>query len=173
MFTHNIWFAVELLSRFEKNKPACTYYGITADGAKSGIVASGTHPRWDDVKGLSGRVNKLIEGAGSLSGEPLEAVLEKGYELIRSWCEVVVEQDVLAGVTQRYQPNVMMTALPRINAQRLPAARDVIFPLFEKACRYMGGHSQPLETLAVRPTLQELKDDWKKANEARAAYIQS
>lgn len=171
VFTHNIWFAVELLSHFESNKTACTYYGLTSDGAQSGIVMPGTHPRWDTVKSLLGRINQLMQNAGAVTGEAQEALLEKAYELIRSWCEVVVEQELLAGVTQRYQPNVMMTHLPMINADRLAAAINVLFPLYEKACRYMGGHSQPLETLSVRPTVAELKEDWKKAVEARETYL--
>jgi hypothetical protein len=50
------------------------------------------------------------------------------------------------------------------------AARDVLYPLFEKACRVMPDHSQPLETLSVRPTLKELQQDWQGAQAARAAY---
>jgi hypothetical protein len=47
----------------------------------------------------------------------------------------------------------------------------VIGPLFEDCCRYIGSHSQPMETLNVRPTLDTLKADWKKLQEARDAYI--
>jgi hypothetical protein len=31
-------------------------------------------------------------------------------------------------------------------------------------------HSQPLETLSVRPSLAELKEDWKNAQVARDGY---
>jgi len=54
---------------------------------------------------------------------------------------------------------------------RFVAARDVIFPLFEKACRITTAHSRPLETLAVRPALAELKQDWTAAQQARDAYL--
>jgi hypothetical protein len=35
----------------------------------------------------------------------------------------------------------------------------------------MGGHSQPLETLAIRPSLDELKKDWQEASGARERYL--
>jgi hypothetical protein len=74
-------------------------------------------------------------------------------------------------VTKRYQPNVMMTKLANINFAGLQTAVAVIGPLFEDCCRYIGSHSQPMETLNVRPTLDTLKADWKKLQEARDAYI--
>jgi hypothetical protein len=39
--------------------------------------------------------------------------------------------------------------------------------LFDKCCRYVDSHRQPLETLNVRPKLQELEDDWKRLQAIR------
>lgn len=99
------------------------------------------------------------------------ALIEKGYDLLRSWCEAAVEQDFLCGVSQRYQPNIMMTKLPQIKTDRLSDAINVIDRVFAKACRLITGHSQPLETLSVRPTVDELKDDWNALQAAHAAYM--
>lgn len=173
VFTHNIWFATEILSRFDKAPADCTYYGVSDLDGAVGIVNKGSHPRWDTVKQLNGRVNQLIQSAGSVPGEAQTAIVESAYGVMRSWCEVVVEQELLAGVTQRYQPNVAMTKLSQIKADRFNQARDVILPIFEKACRMMPGHSQPLETLSIRPTLAELKDDWKKLLDCREAYLKT
>ncbi|HMJ05261.1 MAG TPA: AAA family ATPase, partial [Chthoniobacterales bacterium] len=172
VFTHNIWFAAEILSRFDKATTGdCTYYGVAEANGSSGIVTRGSHPRWDTVAKLAGRINQLMHGAGTAMGEAQASLVESAYGNIRSWCEVVVEQELLAGVTQRYQPNVAMTKLPHIKPAKFVAARDVILPLFEKACRVMSAHSQPLETLAIRPTLAELKTDWSAAQQARDAYL--
>jgi hypothetical protein len=54
----------------------------------------------------------------------------------------------------------MMTKLSQIKGDGLAAATAVIDPIFEKCCRIMEGHSQPHETLSVRPTLEELEKDW-------------
>jgi hypothetical protein len=171
VFTHNIWFAAELLARFEDKKDGCTYYNVLAEDGRVGIVAPGTGPRWDTPKSIGARINELVQSARKETGETRAALVEKGYELLRSWCEAFVEQELLGSVTRRYQPNVMMTRLPEIKADRIPAARATVVPIFEKSCRMMGGHSQPLETLSVRPTLQELEDDWHSVQRARDAYL--
>ncbi|HXB65418.1 MAG TPA: AAA family ATPase [Solirubrobacteraceae bacterium] len=169
VFTHSIWLATELLAHFEKKQEFCTYYSVTDEGGK-GMVARGTGPRWDTVKSITKKVNELITSGQSATGDAREAIVETTYSRIRSWCEVVVETELLKGVTKRHQANVMMTMLPQIKGDRLAAATDVIAPTFEKACRIMEGHSQPLETLSVRPTLEELEKDWADLQAARAAY---
>lgn len=169
ILTHNIWFATEMLSRFEKDKDRCTYYGITDDPGK-GVVVPGSHPRWDTVSKTTGKVNQLIDGAKGAEGAVQDALIENAYSTIRGWCETVVETELLAGVTQRYQANVMMTKLGQIKGDRLKDAFDVLGPLFEKACRVTEAHSQPLETLSVRPTLSDLAADWVAAQAARKAY---
>jgi hypothetical protein len=170
VFTHNIWFTTELLARFEKRPQDCSYYDVSRDGSKIGIVSKGTHPRSDTIKNLRGRINTLIQAAEKSSGEPQAALIEKAYELIRNICEVIVEQELLQGVTQRYQPNVMMTKLPSINFQELEGSVKIINAIYEDCCRYIGSHSQPLETLNVRPTLETLKEDWGKVQNARETY---
>lgn len=70
-----------------------------------------------------------------------DALIEQAYSAMRGWCEVVVEMDLLAGVTRRYEPNVMMTKVDAIKADRLQAAFAVITPIFEKACRVIDAHA--------------------------------
>lgn len=171
VFTHNIWFATELLSRFEKSQPKCAYYSIEDDGEIKGIVTAGNHPRWDTVKKLTGKVEGMQQAARQADGEVREALVEKCYSLLRSWIEVVVEQELLQQVVQRYQPNIMLTRLPAINGARLDKAKQVIYPLYEKACRIMDGHSQPLETLSVRPKLDEFEAEWAQIQAARKEYM--
>ncbi len=171
IFTHNIWFAAEILSRFEKRKADCTYYNVLHENNKVGVVSPASGPRWDTPKAFQARINELVQGAGKATGEVRTALVEKAYGLLRSWCEAFVEQEMLAQVAQRYQPNIMMTKLGEIRADRLDAAVKVVLPLFEKACRFIDSHSQPLETLGVSPTLEGFKEDWKAAQDARAAYV--
>lgn len=170
VFTHNIWFTTELLARFEKRPQDCFYFDVARDGTKIGLVSKGTHPRSDTLSSLRSRINVLIQSAEKATGETQAALIEKAYELIRNICEVIVEEELLQGVTKRYQPNVMMTRLPNINFAGLQAAVAAITPLFEDCCRYIASHSQPMETLNVRPTLDTLKADWKKLQASRDAY---
>jgi hypothetical protein len=170
VFTHNVWFAIELLNRFEKDKDRCSYYDIAEDGGVFGIITGGSHPRTDSVSSIRKRLNALITEARKLSGESQAALIEHGYGHIRAWCEVVVESELLAGAIERYKPHVRMTVLDKINTQALGPAVEAIVPIFEKACRFIGGHSQPLETLNVRPSLSELEKDWATLQAALKEY---
>jgi hypothetical protein len=170
VFTHNIWFTNELLRQFDDRKTECSYYGVSKAGDDYGLITHGTHPRADTYSSLRARINNTIQEAQQQTGELQAALVEKGYELLRSVCEVIVETDLLQGVTQRCEPNVRMTSLAKIKGDRLGAAIVVIMPIFEDCCRYMGGHSQPMETLSVRPTLDDLKTAWANVQAAVAAY---
>jgi energy-coupling factor transporter ATP-binding protein EcfA2 len=158
VFTHDILFATNLLARFEKSK-RCTYFQITDEDGK-GKVTRATGPRWDTLSSLKKHVNETIEAARRQDGETRAALVRTGYDWLRSWCEVFVEIELLAEVTQRYQPNVRMTALPKIKAAALPEAIEIVTKTFEDACRNIDGHSQPLPSLGVSPTLAGLEADW-------------
>lgn len=165
VFTHNIWFAAELLGKAEKK--TLKYYDITLEGAEAGIVTAGTHPRVDTVAQVIVAVKQLIEAADKQSGEVKAALVEKGYERLRNLAEIVVEQELFKGVVQRYAPNVMMTKLEKVNADKLSDSVAVIAPIYEKCCRYIASHSQPIETQGIRPTLDELKADLTSVLDAR------
>jgi energy-coupling factor transporter ATP-binding protein EcfA2 len=169
VFTHNIWFAAELLAKADKKK--WKYYDIRNEGTDSGVVTAATHPRVDNFTQVSGRVKKMLEGAEKATdGEVKAALVEKGYEELRALCEIVVEYELLKGVVQRYAPNVMLTKLDQINAAKLPDAVAAIVSVFEKCCRYIASHSQPIETQGVRPTVDELKTDFKAVLDAREPH---
>jgi hypothetical protein len=170
VFTHDIRLAVGLLASFEKRTSDCTYYNIERTEAGAGVVSAGTHPRWDTPKQLGKKIESLIREAEKATGETRAALVERAYDVLRSWCEVVVEQDVLCGVSQRFQPNVMMTKLPQIKADRLQKTSEIIFDVFEEACRVTDAHSQPLDTLTTPASLDRLKEDWKRVQEALHAY---
>lgn len=170
VFTHDIWFAAELLARFEREPKECAFFNVAAEDGRVGEVTRGSHPRTDTFKDRSRRIQRLIEGAERESGETREAMVEQGYSELRGACEVLVEKELLKGVTERYRPNVRMTTLDQIRCDRLPAAFAAITPVFERCCR-MPLHSQPLQTLGVRPTLEDLKQDWASLQEARKEYL--
>lgn len=168
VFTHNIWFAAELLGKADKKK--WKYYDIRLEGGDAGVVTAATHPRVDTIAQVSARVKKMIDGAEKQEGEIKAALVEKGYEELRGLCEIVVEHEMFKGVVQRYAPNVMMTKLDQINVGKLQESMAAITPIFEKCCRYVASHSQPLETQGIRPTLDELKADYDAVLKAREPH---
>jgi len=171
VFTHNIWFATELLARFERDRGQCSYYDVREGTGCCGIVTGGTHPRADTFSALKGRINNVIQEAERATGETQAALVEQGYDFLRAVTEVVAEEDLLCSVTRRYQRNVMMTKLPKIKADRLPDAIKVIYAVYDKACGCIPSHAQPLEMLSVRPSVEDLKEDWSAVQAARDTYL--
>lgn len=160
LFTHSIWLTTELLSMFDSRRDECTFYTVRDGEESKGLVSQAAGPRQDSPQKIGRKIKQLIESAKGADPAVADALIEKGYEHVRSWCETYVEQDLLQNVTRRYQPNVMMTNLSKINPDNIRKAVSVIDPIFDKACRYMAGHSQPLEQLSVRPTVAELEADY-------------
>lgn len=106
-----------------------------------------------------------------------DALVHNGYSHLRSWCEVFVEDEVLKGVTRRYRANVQMSTLSDINTSELGEIIPKVTEVFDAACRYIDGHSQPLVTLGVSPTLAGLEQHWaelqelKKVNDGKAERL--
>ena len=158
VFTHNIWFAAQLLSKADRKN--WKYYDIRYEGSESGVLTAATHPRVDTIAKVKKTIATLIDTAGRQDGELRLALVEKGYEHLRNLAEIVVEHEMLKGVVQRYAPNVMMTRLDKIAIAELPESVASIVRIFDKCCRYIASHSQPIETQGIRPTLDELKTDF-------------
>lgn len=158
VFTHDILFATSLLALAEKSK-RCSLFQITDEGGK-GRVSRATGLRTDSLKAIKGRINDTIQKARTQEGERREALVRSGYSHIRAWCEVFTEEELLRGVTKRYRANVQMTTLPSINGAGLDEIGPKVAEIFDLACRFIDGHSQPLITLDVSPTLSGLEQHW-------------
>lgn len=169
VLTHDIWFAAELLARFQGPGDACGSYVVVADSGGVGVAAPGA-PRTETFDDRKRRIETITEEARRASGPAQQALVERGYEELRGACEVVVEKELLAGVVERYRPNVKMGNVKRIRPERLAAAIEKVYGVFEKCCRAIPSHSQPLATLGVRPTLEDLEADWQLLQQARSEY---
>jgi hypothetical protein len=172
VFTHNIWLATELLARFDRRPGDCSYYMVSDDdttGAK-GKVDRANGPRWDTVKEIKKRVDAHLRDAAASSGAAQIALVEASYGEMRSWCEVVVEEVLFGDVARRYRANIMMGGLSKVRPDLLENAIVVIEDLFNRACRYIPDHSQPLPTLSARPSLADAEADWAKAQEVVVGY---
>lgn len=167
IFTHNIWFTIELLDRLGKT---AVYYDVTSGKAGKGIITGSTGPRTDSIRQLEGKIKDRLQKAAKESGEVQIESLEKICGWMRSYCEVLAETELLQGVTGRYQPNVRVENLERITGTKLDAAVGVVVPIYRTLCRRINAHSQPRETLNVRPKLEEIAEEWKQLKDARTAF---
>jgi hypothetical protein len=171
VFTHNIWFAVELLERFRDARKDCAYYDVRVVDDRRGIVTGGSHPRSDTPSDLKSRINRLLTEARKATGEVQEALVQKGYAILRALCEVGVESEMLGGLIRRFEPNVRLTVLPDIKPVAFKEAGEKIFGVYERTCRYIDAHSQPLEHLnVVSRTAKELDEDFKLVVDAIEGY---
>ena len=146
------------LGRFDNQRKACTYYHVSENGPERGIVSAGENPKLDTWSDKRKRINLLIKRITQEDEKEMRDVLiEKGYEDVRGACEIVVEQDLLQKVVQSYSPNVMIGNLLRLKFDDLAEASSTVNEIFDRCCRFIGSHKQPLETLSVRPTLEQLE----------------
>jgi hypothetical protein len=170
VFTHDVWFASELLAGFDESPGQCSYYRVVADVAVKGLIQRDSHPRQDTEASARKQVNRAIQDARSGGDAGRQDRIDLAYGHIRTWCETFAENELLGKVIRRYQPNVAMQNLKHIRGDRVQPAIDATYPIWEKACRYMPGHSQPMETLGVRPTVNELEEDWERLQAAFKAH---
>ncbi len=170
VFTHDIWFTAEMLAQFRNGEDGYKAYVIHGDGRAIGEVAAGT-PRTDSFTDRKNRIERTIREAESARGEERLALIERGYDELRGACEVVVEKDLLRDVVGRFRPNVKMGNLRRIRGELLQQAIDRVYDIFERCCRHIPSHSQPLSTLGARPTLEDLRRDWEDLREVRKEYL--
>lgn len=159
VFTHNIFFLNSLLSKFDHTPNDYTCYQVETIDGTPGIVTRGAGPRRDSLKYLITKIEDNIQTATGSTGETRMSAIETGYSYLRNLCEVVAERELLQGVAERYRPNVMVSGLVKLNFAKLPLVAPRLDAVHSKCHRIIQAHSQPLATLGVRPTLDELKAD--------------
>lgn len=170
VFTHDIFFTTKLLQIIDDAGLTCAYFQVSDENGK-GFIVRGSHPRWDSYSKISKRINSVVQEAkSSKDSNERDELVQRGYSLIRSWCEVFVETEAFAGVTLRYQPNVRLSCLSKVKANLLPEVIEVVNRVFNDSCRYIDSHSQPLVTLGTRPTPTDLESDWSDLQTARNNY---
>lgn len=130
-------------------------------------MSRATGPRIDSLNAIKDRINNTIQAAKKQDGEARDALVHAGYNHLRAWCEVFTEDELLKGVTRRYQANVQMTTLGNINIDQLGEIIPKVSEVFEEACRYIDGHSQALITQGVSPTLTGLEQRWAELQELK------
>ena len=173
VFTHNIWFASSLIGKFEHDRSKRTIYRLHSDIQNgSGIVSTRNRDVADRRPDYTNQIEKLIAQSDKTSAGSREPIIANAYSYIRSWCEVVAEEELLCNVFRRHHPNAMMTRLVDIKSEKLPEAIRVFSDVHNKACRATEAHSSTMESYGFDvPPLEELKEDWQRIQNARKAYL--
>jgi hypothetical protein len=157
IFTHNVWFAAELLELADKT--ACEYMEVASTGGVSGVIQEEVNPRHDSPEKIEKKIKKLLNQ--NPKDPTIEAALAaSGYQWIRAWCEAFVEQRLFADVVRRFRDNISMTNLGKINGSAVEQAAAVIDPIFDRASEYIEAHASTMDQAANSPTFGELQNDF-------------
>lgn len=169
VFTHNIMFYYKMYSFIEKEKDKenMLFKVDEFDRDNKGIISYSSSGRLENLNDMNKRINNNAQEINSKKcvGDELERTLQITYSDIRTWCELMVEEGFLKCIIRRYEPNIRFSSVPKINGEFINYLPNVT-KLFEKSCRYMTGHSQPTETLNIKPTREEFVNDYAFIKEA-------
>jgi hypothetical protein len=171
VFTHNVWFAAELLDK--AGKGGAGYCEVASNGEVNGIVENDANPRHDSPATIGKRISTILNSGESLEPAVEEELARKGYGLIRAWCEAFVEQELLGDVVRRFRDNIMLSRLNKVNGLLIEEAHALIDPVYDKASGFMLGHAKTMDQSSTKPTLTELAEDFQKLSEFRKAVTAS
>lgn len=163
VFTHNIMFYYYLYnaSPKKKNDENNKFFKVDEiDKLNKGFVSETFSGRLENLKEIVSKLKVQEQTINSKAcfGDELEEALKKAYADIRTWCELIVEEGFFKSVIRRYEPNIMFTKVNSIKGDFVEELIPVS-ELFDKACRWMAGHSQPTETQHNRATKEAFNED--------------
>ncbi|WP_143595328.1 AAA family ATPase, partial [Terribacillus saccharophilus] len=163
VFTHNIMFYYYLYnaSPKKKNDENNKFFKVDEiDKLNKGYVSETFSGRLENLKEIMSKLKVQEQTINSkvCFGDTLEEALKKAYADIRTWCELIVEEGFFKSVIRRYEPNIMFTKVNSIKSEFVEELTPVN-ELFDKACRWMAGHSQPTETQHNRATKEAFNED--------------
>lgn len=163
VFTHNITFYYSLYNFSGKKNKENKFFKVDEfDKMTKGIVSESFSGRLETLKEITRKLKEQGQTINSKSciGDVLEEALKKAYADIRTWCELIIEEGFFKSVIRRHEPNIMFTKVKSIDGEfvgELSSVND----LFEKSCRWMAGHSQPIETQHNRANREAFNEDMK------------
>jgi energy-coupling factor transporter ATP-binding protein EcfA2 len=163
VFTHNIMFYYYLYnaSPKKKNDENNKFFKVDEiDKLNKGLISEAFSGRLENLSEIMKKLKVQEQKINSKScfGDALEEALKKAYSDIRTWCELIVEEGFFKSVIRRYEPNIMFTKINSIKGDFVEEL-DAVSELFERACRWMAGHSQPTETQHNRANKEAFNED--------------
>ncbi|MBB6635687.1 AAA family ATPase [Cohnella thailandensis] len=163
VFTHNIMFYYYLYNECATDKDKENKFFIVDEFDKDnkGIVSESFSGRLENLSEVTKKIKQYHQKINSKSctGDELEECLKASYSNIRTWCELIVEEGFFKDLIKRYEPNIRFTVINKINTEFV-GELETVASLFDKACRWMLGHSQPTETQNSKATRQDFNVDY-------------
>lgn len=163
VFTHNIMFYYCLYNKCVTDKDKENKFFIVEeyDRENKGIISESFSGRLENLSEITKKIKQYHQKINSKScvGDELEECLKAAYSNIRTWCELIVEEGFFKDLIKRYEPNIRFTVINKINTEFVDEL-EAVASLFDKACRWMLGHSQPTETQNSKASRQDFNIDY-------------
>lgn len=162
VFTHNILFYYFLYNQCESNNKENKFFKVDLyDTNNKGLVSESFSGRLENINDIKKKLNVYKQKIESKScmGDELEYNISLAYTEIRTWCELIVEEGFFKNIVRRYEPNIRFTKLKEIDGSFVDEL-SIVSDLFDRSCRWMIGHSQPLETLYSKPSREDFFADF-------------
>jgi wobble nucleotide-excising tRNase len=99
-----------------------------------------------------------------------DSVAAEGYGLLRAAIEVFVEREMLQSVVKRYQKNIALSLLTKIDGATIDSNKQELNDVFSRCCGYISGHSNP-EIVVQSATIDELQTDFDRFKEIRKRFV--
>ncbi|MBU3181175.1 AAA family ATPase [Clostridium psychrophilum] len=161
IFTHNIMFYYYLYNSCSKKNKDDKFFDVGEyDRDNKGMITENFSAKLDNLKSIVGKIKNeqtKIDSKKCLGSE-LESNLQFAYSIMRTWCELIVEEGFFNNIIRRFAPNILFGSISKINGEfvtYIPAVTG----LFNKCCRYVESHSQPYETQNIKPSREEFDKD--------------
>lgn len=174
VFTHSILLFNAIRQR--ENSPSYgdvkfVYYQVSRDEEMTGLLEKNPSSKEERFGYYKARINNEVFNRATDEKRRLATELAiKGYGLLRSAIEVMVEHDIFKGVVKRYARNVALMSLERVNGELIEEHKDDLNAVYERCCMFIEGHSTPDE-VADDPDLALLKKDFESVQEIRKAFV--
>lgn len=163
VFTHNIMFYYYLYNECAINKDKENKFFMVDqyDKDNKGIITESFSGRLENLSEVTKKLKQYEQKINSKSctGDELEESLKAAYSNIRTWCELIIEEGFFKDLIKRYEPNIRFTVIKKINTDFI-GELETVAELFDKACRWMLGHSQPTETQNSKATREDFIKDF-------------
>ena len=131
-------------------------YDIWSDYGQTGNI-SVTTADVEKVKIYTAKINSLLQNRPKERRE--NEIAAEGFGELRSAIELSVEHHIFRGIVKRYQSNIALTNLVKVDGILLNKHKDKLNEIYERCCRYTNAHSNPEEVI-TQPTVEELKLDF-------------
>ncbi|WP_456439610.1 AAA family ATPase [Psychroserpens sp.] len=145
---------------------SCKFYNSKNSYDETGFITN-AEEEINKVKDFISKINVIINNTPK--ERPESEVAEDGYGYLRSAIELLVEHEIFHGTIKRYQKNIALTQLAKVDGNLVNTHKNKLNEIFERCCGYIKGHSNPTE-IYNDPTVVELKVDFKDFINIRKAF---